>query len=73
MEEVGKDVSNFVAGDEVFCVNWGKVRHDDDEGNTIASTFAEYIDLPAYKLSHKPKQVSHTTTAAAAVVCGTAL
>lgn len=73
VEEVGEDVTKFAVGDAVFCTNWGKVRHDDDEGNTIASAFAEYIDLPAYKLSHKPKEVSHVIAAAAVMVSVTAL
>jgi len=73
VDEVGDSVKDFAVGDAVFCTNWGKTRHDDDEGNTIASTFAEYIDLPSYKLSHKPKNVSHVTAAAAVVVSVTAL
>lgn len=73
VEEVGTSVTNFAVGDEVFCTNWGTLRHDDDEGNTIASTFAEYIQLPSYKLSNKPKSVSHQTAAGSSMVAVTAV
>lgn len=73
IDAVGEGVNDFKVGDEAFCINWGKVRHDDDEGNTVASAFAEYIDLPASKLSHKPASVSHETAAAVAMVGQTAL
>jgi len=72
VDAVGDGVGDFKVGDEAFCINWGKVRHDDDEGNTVASAFAEYIDLPANKLSHKPVSVSHETAAATAMVAATA-
>ena len=73
IETIGADVADFKEGDEVFATNWGQNGHADKEGNTIASAFAEYIDLPAHKISLKPRNVSHHTAAAISAVGVTAL
>ena len=67
---IGKEVTDFIVGDEVFGMSWG---HDEPVGNTVASTFAEFIDLPASVLSLKPKAVTHDTAAALPMVGVTAL
>jgi len=67
--DIGKP---FQVGDEVFCVNWGNAKHDDDDGSEIAGTFAEYISIPIRKLSKKPATVTFEQAAAVALVGTTA-
>jgi len=69
--EVGEGVTAFNVGDEVFCVNWGQGKHD-DEGNPVGGAFAELVSVPASKLSKKPKELSHEVAAACALVGTTA-
>lgn len=57
---VADDITNFSPGDEVFASNWGQGRHDDLLPNPIVGgAFAEYVLIPAHKLSRKPTGVSH--------------
>ena len=65
------DGKPFTTGDEVFAVNWGAYKHDDD-GMPIAGAFAEFILIPLSKLSKKPNEVSHEEAAAIALVGHTA-
>lgn len=62
---------NFAVGDEVFGVNWGQGRHD-EENTPTGGTFAEYAKIPLKKLSKKPAAVSHEQAAAVALVGTTA-
>ncbi len=71
VESVDDAVSGFHVGDEVFAVNFADQSHGDGE-NTIASTFAEYIAIPASRLSHKPASVSHDVAASLALAGTTA-
>jgi len=57
--EVGKDVTRFAVGDEVF--------------GSGQATFAEYAAAPESKLSHKPSNVSFEDAAVTAISGGTAL
>ena len=73
VSEVGDGVTGIAVGDEVFAVNWGRNDHgagSDDE--PIGGAFAEYISIPARKLSKKPPGVSHQQAAALALVGTTA-
>ncbi len=72
IESISEDVTGFVVGDEVFAVNWGDQIHGTAE-HPIGGAFAEYIAIPASKLSRKPANVSHETAAAVALVGTTAL
>lgn len=67
VDQVGDDVVGFVPGDEVFAVNWGKGKHD-DETNVVAGGLAEYALVPFAKLSRKPAGISHEQAAAIALV-----
>jgi len=71
--ETGDGVDGFGVGDEVFAVNWGTHHHGaatDEE--PAGGGFAEYISLPATKLSNKPAGVTHRDAAAIALVGTTA-
>jgi len=72
VEELGDRVDDFAVGDDVWGVNWGQNKHDDDDGNAVGGTFAEYIALPASKLSKKPSDLSHSRAAALGLVGTTA-
>lgn len=63
-----------VLGANVFGVNWGSKRgqHSDENDNMIGGAFAEYIELPASKVSVKPEGISHALAAAVALVGTTA-
>ncbi|MGC4041615.1 MAG: NADP-dependent oxidoreductase [Flavobacterium sp.] len=63
IEEVGKNVTEFKAGDEVF----GMVNFP-GHGNA----YAEYVAAPANQLALKPKNVSHEEAAAATLAALTA-
>eukprot|EP00697_Spironema_sp_BW2_P015168 gnl/Spiro4/5914_TR3025_c0_g1_i1.p1 gnl/Spiro4/5914_TR3025_c0_g1~~gnl/Spiro4/5914_TR3025_c0_g1_i1.p1 ORF type:complete len:340 (-),score=91.23 gnl/Spiro4/5914_TR3025_c0_g1_i1:66-1085(-) len=69
---IGEGISGFAVGDKVFAVNWGVGKHDDPSGQHIAGAFAEYISLPASKVSHIPAGLSFTNAAAVALVGSTA-
>lgn len=72
VDEVGDDAAGlFAKGDDVFAVNWGKGKHDDDT-NVTAGGLARYAIVPASKLSKKPKEVSHEHAAAVSLVGSTA-
>eukprot|EP00514_Thraustochytrium_sp_LLF1b_P012190 CAMPEP_0184542260 /NCGR_PEP_ID=MMETSP0199_2-20130426/1872_1 /TAXON_ID=1112570 /ORGANISM="Thraustochytrium sp., Strain LLF1b" /LENGTH=318 /DNA_ID=CAMNT_0026936031 /DNA_START=137 /DNA_END=1089 /DNA_ORIENTATION=+ len=78
VDQVASDVTNFKAGDNVFCCNWeldeGQPtgQHGDKFG-LIGGGLAEYILLPAVKLSAKPEGVSHEEAAGVSLVGLTAL
>merc|ERR1719313_1002715 len=71
VDAVGDDVSDFQQGDAVFAVNWGEHKHD-DESKLTAGGLAQYVVLPASKLSKKPEGISHEQAAAVALVGSTA-
>lgn len=62
---------DFIVGDEVFGVNWGNHKHD-EEGTPTGGAFAEYIRVPLRKLSKKPFALSFELAAASALVGTTA-
>ena len=71
--EVGADVSNVKVGDEVFASNWGQGRHDDlIDHPVVGGAFAEYLLIPAHKLSHKPAALSHEAAAGIGIAGTTA-
>lgn len=61
----------FSVGDEVFCVNWGYGKHD-EEGQPLGGSFSEYMLIPIKKLSKKPSELSFELAAAVALVGTTA-
>lgn len=61
----------FVVGERVFGVNWGNHSHN-DVGTPAGGAFAEYILIPASKLSKLPDAVSFEQGAAVALVGTTA-
>ncbi|HEY5744782.1 MAG TPA: NADP-dependent oxidoreductase [Chryseolinea sp.] len=61
---VGKNVSGFAVGDEVF----GVIRHPGH-----GKAYAEYAVAPAAHMAHKPANVSHEQAAAATLAALTAL
>uniref|UniRef100_A0A0G4FDB6 Enoyl reductase (ER) domain-containing protein n=1 Tax=Chromera velia CCMP2878 TaxID=1169474 RepID=A0A0G4FDB6_9ALVE len=63
IETVGEGVSGFAKGEKVFAVNWGEGKHD-DSSKTIGSAFAEFITLPAKKVSKIPEGLNMKTAAA---------
>lgn len=65
------DAAKFAVGDDVFAVNWGKNKHD-EEGAPVGGAFAEYIRIPVKMLSKKPPGVSYEQAAAVALVGTTA-
>lgn len=67
VDEVGEDVVGFVKGDQVFAVNWGSGKHD-DETKVTGGGLAEYAIVPFNKLSRKPSGISHEEAAGIALV-----
>lgn len=65
------DASDWPVGKEVFGVQWGKGKHD-EEGKPTGGTFAQYVAVPVERLSVKPDSVSHEQAAASALVGTTA-
>jgi NADPH:quinone reductase-like Zn-dependent oxidoreductase len=73
VEEVGEGVANFRPGDEVFGMNWGIGRPYDLMSHPIVGgAFAEYLLIPANKLSHKPGALDWKFAAALGLVGTTA-
>jgi len=78
VDQVASDVTAFKTGDDVFCCNWaldeGQAmgQHDDKFGLT-GGALAQYILVPAVKLTAKPEGVSHEQAAGIALVGLTAL
>eukprot|EP00956_Cyclotella_meneghiniana_P034046 scaffold101184_cov68-Cyclotella_meneghiniana.AAC.7 len=65
--------AEFQVGDEVFAVTWGQGQHKPaEEGAIVGGAFADYITVPTYMLSKKPKEISHEQAAAIALVGTTA-
>jgi NADPH:quinone reductase-like Zn-dependent oxidoreductase len=71
VDAVDDTVDNFSSGDKVFAVNWGTHKHV-DPGFPAGGAFAEYISIPASKLSKLPANVSFDQGAAVALVGTTA-
>jgi NADPH:quinone reductase-like Zn-dependent oxidoreductase len=71
VDAVDGAVNDFSAGDRVFGVNWGTHKHV-DPGFPAGGAFAEYISIPASKLSKLPANVSFDEGAAVALVGTTA-
>jgi len=65
------DASKWPIGTDVFGVQWGKGRHD-EEGMPVGGAFAQYISVPVSRLSVKPASLSHAAAAACALVGTTA-
>lgn len=63
IESVGKNVTNFKTGDEVF----GMVNFPGH-----GQAYAEYVAAPATHLAHKPANISHEESAAATLAALTA-
>mmetsp|Transcript_16073 Transcript_16073/g.45473 ORF Transcript_16073/g.45473 Transcript_16073/m.45473 type:complete len:327 (+) Transcript_16073:103-1083(+) len=61
--------ANFAVGDRVFAVQWGAGSHGDTR---IGGTFADYVVVPASRLSRIPEGVSDEAAAASALVGTTA-
>lgn len=73
VEEVGSDVTHLAAGDNVFAMNWGQSQpHDNIEHPLVGGAFAEYILIPAHKLSKIPSGLDFENTAVLGVVGTTA-
>jgi 2-desacetyl-2-hydroxyethyl bacteriochlorophyllide A dehydrogenase len=72
VQEVGEGVSNVAVGDEVFASHWGQGSHHDAADAPIAGAFAEYLLIPAHKLSKKPAAVSFEVASAIGIVGTTA-
>jgi len=68
---VAPDVTDLAVGDSVFTVNWGQGKHD-DESELTGGAFAQYVLIPASKLSKLPAGLDHKTAAASALVGTTA-
>lgn len=66
VEEVGRSVTLFKPGDEVYGFKHGKV------GKTYRGTYAEYAVLPENTLARKPAQLSHEEAAAVPLAALTA-
>jgi NADPH:quinone reductase-like Zn-dependent oxidoreductase len=75
VEEDGEG-AYFALGDEVWGVNWGQGKHDDDgedlDNAVVGGTFEEYMCLPYSKLNKKPNEISHEQAAAVALTGTTA-
>jgi len=74
VEQVGEGVTDFKSGDEVFGINWSSVKGmvDDVPDPVVGGCYAEYIVMPARKLSKKPSTVSFEVAACIGVVGTTA-
>lgn len=66
VEEVGRSVTLFQPGDEVYGFKHGKV------GETYRGTYAEYAVLPENTLARKPARLSHEEAAAVPLAALTA-
>lgn len=72
VDSIGDGVdSTFAVGERVFAVNWGTGSHH-DEGNPAGGAFAEYIVIPASKVSKIPEGLTFDQAAAVALVGTTA-
>ena len=65
------DNTGFTVGERVFGVNWGTGCHN-DAGTPAGGAFAEYILIPASKVSKLPDAISFDQGAAVALVGTTA-
>ena len=72
VEKVGAEVTEFKVGERVTACNWGDRRHD-SPNEPVGGAFANYISIPAYKLSHIPEGVTDEEAAAVVLVGTTAL
>jgi len=61
------DASQFPIGTNVFGVQWGQGKHDEDD-----KPFAQYVAVPTSRLSVKPDGLSHEAAAASSLVGTTA-
>jgi len=66
------DASQFPIGTNVFGVQWGQGKHDEDD-KPCGGTFAQYVAVPTSRLSIKPDGLSHEAAAASSLVGTTAL
>eukprot|EP00656_Telonema_subtile_P022375 TRINITY_DN234_c0_g1_i1.p1 TRINITY_DN234_c0_g1~~TRINITY_DN234_c0_g1_i1.p1 ORF type:complete len:357 (+),score=106.47 TRINITY_DN234_c0_g1_i1:132-1202(+) len=78
VEAIGDTVDGVGVGDDVFACNWGSAKgthmnNHADEGQPIAGALAEYVLIPAAKLSTKPAGVSFEEASAVALVGLTAM
>lgn len=81
VHETGEEVEELKEGDAVWGVNWGRdvgqvqgfYKETEDESATVASTFSEYVEIAANKVSRKPEGLGHDQAAALALVGNTAL
>mmetsp|Transcript_114047 Transcript_114047/g.223697 ORF Transcript_114047/g.223697 Transcript_114047/m.223697 type:complete len:333 (-) Transcript_114047:80-1078(-) len=71
VDTVHSFVAGFSPGDRVFAVNWGDHSHADAD-LPVGGAFAEYICVPASKLSKIPEGVTYDQAAAVALVGTTA-
>ena len=71
VHESDKSTGRFTPGERVFAVNWGTGNHQ-DPGTPAGGAFAEYIVIPAAKVSKIPAEVSFDQAAAVALVGTTA-
>lgn len=71
VEAVGSAVQGWAPGQQCFGLNWGAANQDSQEGDAVASCFAEYVAISAKKVSRKPSGVSFEC-AAGLSLCGTA-
>jgi len=65
------DASEFPIGTNVFGVQWGQGKHDEDD-KPCGGTFAQYVAVPTSRLSIKPDGLSHEAAAASSLVGTTA-
>jgi NADPH:quinone reductase-like Zn-dependent oxidoreductase len=73
VESIAEDVHNVSVGDPVFAMNWGQSQpHDTDPSHVVGGAFAEFISIPAHKLSKIPPGMSFETAAGLGVVGTTA-
>lgn len=73
VDHVGDEVTRVCAGEEVFGVNWGNNGHGSGAiDEPVGGAFAEYIRIPAGKVSKKPVGITHEQAAAIPLVGTTA-
>ena len=65
------DSSSWPIGTDVFGVQWGQGKHDEDD-KPVGGTFAQYVAVPTSRLSVKPAAISHEAAAASSLVGTTA-